>query len=103
MKIRIFIYNLLYAFFALVESFLALRFILKLFGASVSNGFVSWIYEMSAVLLDPFRDIFPVRVFQNTYVFEFSTLFAILMYAIGTLLVFVLLDTITTPIMKKGK
>lgn len=103
MNIRYLTNNLLYIFFALVETFLGLRFILKLFGASSTNGFVNWVYEMSDVLLQPFRDIFPIKVFENTYVLEFSTIFAMLMYAIAALLIVAVLDAITKPISKSKK
>lgn len=91
MRIRYIAVNLLNIFLAVVEGFLALRFLLKLFGANADNGFVNWVYEMSGVLLDPFRGIFPATVFENRYVFEFSTLFAMLMYAIiGLVLLFII-------------
>ncbi len=91
MRMRYIAVNLLNLFLAIVEGVLALRFLLKLFGANANNGFVSWVYEMSGVLLDPFRGIFPARVFENRYVLEFSTLFAMLMYAIiGLVLMFII-------------
>jgi uncharacterized protein YggT (Ycf19 family) len=77
--------NLLNFFTTVVEGFLALRFLLKLFGAN-QTGFVQWVYNMSEALLAPFRGIFPTQVIQNRYVLEFSTLFAMLMYAIVALL-----------------
>lgn len=91
MRLRFIAVNLLNFFLAVVEGFLALRFLLKLFGANANTGFVNWVYEMSAPLLAPFRGIFPTQVFENQYVFEFSTIFAMLMYAIlGMLLVFLI-------------
>lgn len=78
--------NLLNFFTAVVEGFLALRFLLRLFGAN-TTGFVQWVYNMSDVLLQPFRGIFPATVFQNRYVLEFSTVFAMLMYAVIALLI----------------
>ncbi len=91
MRLRFIAVNLLNFFLAVVEGFLALRFLLKLFGANANTGFVNWVYEMSAPLLAPFRGIFPTQVFENRYVFEFSTIFAMLMYAIlGMLLVFLI-------------
>jgi len=96
-NIRYVVNSFLYFFFVLVEGFLGLRFVLKLFGASSANGFVSWIYEMSDVLLQPFRDIFPIKVFENTYVLEFSTLFAMLMYAVGALLLLAVIDFFAMP------
>ncbi len=83
--------NLLNIFFAAVETVLGLRFVLRLFGANANNGFVNWIYEMSGVLLEPFRGIFPTRVFENQFVFEFNTLFAMLMFAIvGMILIWLM-------------
>ena len=88
--------NLLNVFVGAVESLLGLRFMLKIFGANSSNGFVDWVYEMSGVLLDPFRGIFPVKVFVNQYVLEFSTLFAMLVYALIGLFVAWLIVTLAT-------
>lgn len=95
MNVRYAAVNLLNFFTGVVEGFLGLRFILKLFGANAANGFVNWIYEMSGVLLEPFRGIFPARVFENQYVFEFTTLFAMLMYAIVALLLMWLIRAVT--------
>ena len=95
MQLRYAATNLLNFFLGAVEAILGLRFILKLFGASAGNAFVSWVYEMSDVLLEPFRGIFSNRVFENRYVFEFSTLFAMLMYAIIGLLLLWLIAAIT--------
>jgi uncharacterized protein YggT (Ycf19 family) len=100
MNIRRFVNGLLYFFLGLVEVFLGLRFILKIFGASTANGFVSWVYEMSDVLLEPFRDIFPIRVFENNNILEFSTIFAMLMYAVGAMLLIALVNVITAPIVQ---
>ena len=102
MNIRYLTSYLLNLFFALVEGFLAIRFLLKIFGASASNGFVNWIYEMSDVLLSPFRGIFPVKVFESTYILEFSTLFAMLMYAVAGIALAYLLQVMVVPV-KKNK
>jgi hypothetical protein len=84
--------NMAHVFVTVVEVVLGLRFILKLFGANSANGFVSWVYEMSSTLLAPFRGIFPVQVFENQYVLEFSTLFAMLVYMLFGLLVLMVID-----------
>lgn len=70
-----------------VELFLGLRFLLRLFGANVQAPFVQFIYSSSTPLLEPFRGIFPVRVIESGMVMEFSTLFAILMYALFAYLI----------------
>lgn len=95
MQIRYFAINLVNVFFGLVEGILGLRFFLKLFGANPNNGFVDWVYEMSGVLLEPFRGIFPAKVFENQYVLEFSTLFAMLVYALIALLIIALINAVT--------
>lgn len=97
MSLRELAVNLLNFFIGAVEVILGLRFLLKLFGANASNGFVSWVYEMSGVLLDPFRGIFPSKVFENQYVLEFSTLFAMMVYALLGLLVVWLINSIAAP------
>lgn len=98
MYVRSFATHLLNFFVAIVEGFLALRFVLKLFGANDNNGFVAWVYEMSGALLDPFRGIFPTKVFENQYVLEFNTLFAMLIYALLALVVAAVIGFLTAPL-----
>lgn len=83
-------------FTTLVEGFLGFRFLLKLFGANSANSFVGWIYDMSAALLEPFRGIFPTQVFDNKYVLEFSTLFAMLVYAIVAVLLIAAIEAVAS-------
>jgi len=97
MRLRYVAVNLLNFFVTVVEGFLGLRFLLKLFGANAGNGFVSWIYDMSNGLLDPFRGIFPTKVLENRYVVEFSTLFAMLMYAVIGLVILAIINAVTAP------
>ncbi len=83
--------NLVNIFVGAVETILGLRFILRLFGANPDNGFVSWVYEMSGTLLEPFRGVFPTKVFENDIVIDFTTLFAMLVYAlVGMLVVWII-------------
>lgn len=96
MKLRDMATNLLNIFVATVESFLGLRLVLRLFSANPDNSFVSWVYDMSSVLLEPFRGIFPTREIASGVVLEFSTLFAMLVYALLGLFVFMVIDTLTS-------
>lgn len=64
-----------------VEIILGLRFMLKIFAANPLAPFVSWIYGISSIFFAPFSGIFPVYI-QNGSIFEFSTLFAILVYGL---------------------
>ena len=95
--------RVIYGVFVLVEAFLALRLILKLFGANANNEFVAWIYETSGAILDPFRGIFPTQVFQSTYVLEFSTIFAMIIYALIAMVLVSVIDAITRPVERKLK
>ena len=90
--------KIIYGVFLLAELFLGFRLVLKLFGADAGNAFVNWVYEMSGVILDPFRGIFPTQVFQSTYVLEFSTIFAMIIYAVIAMLLVYLVEFITRPI-----
>ena len=79
------------------ELLLGLRFILELFAANQATPFVAWIYSSSHTLLEPFRGIFPTEAIGGGSVFDFSTLFAILIYAlIGYFLTSVLVWSDTT-------
>jgi uncharacterized protein YggT (Ycf19 family) len=74
-----------------VEFFLSLRIILKLFGASVGAPFVRWVYETTAPLLAPFTGMFPSPELSGGFEIEFSALFALMVYAFtGYLIVEVL-------------
>ena len=66
----------------LVEAILVFRFILRLLGANAQAPVVSWVYENSQPLLQPFLFAFPQPRLQGM-VLEFTTLFAIVAYAIG--------------------
>jgi hypothetical protein len=93
--------RVIYAAFGLAELILGLRFILKLFGANAGNDFVNWVYETSAAVLDPFRGIFPTQVFKSAFVIEFSTLFAIIIYALMAMLLVYIVELITRPVSHK--
>ena len=98
---RFILTRVIYIVFALAEAFLGLRLILKLFGANATNGFVQWIYETSDAVLDPFRGIFPTQVFKSTFVLEFSTIFAMIIYALIAMVLVYVIELITHPLSRK--
>lgn len=67
----------------LVELALALRLLLRFFGANPGTPFVSWIYDITSGLLAPFANMFPAPTLAGGYVLEFSTIFAMLLYALA--------------------
>lgn len=63
----------------LIDVVVGLRFILKLFGASLESPFVGLVYGVSAPLVAPFRGIFPVSG-QGAFIFEPASLVAMVIY-----------------------
>jgi len=64
-----------------VETLLLFRFVFKLFGANSGNGFVSFIYDLTAPLTAPFRGIFATPA-DNGAILESATVVAMIAYAI---------------------
>lgn len=75
---------------------LTLRFVLKLFGARPQAAFVSWIYDTTAPLLQPFMAAFPTPTVREGFTLEFTTLFAILVYAFAGFLIQELITVISS-------
>lgn len=76
---------LVYFFFGALEILLAFRLILKIMGASLGNAFVGLVYGITGIFILPFQGIFHSGLAQGietTSVFEWSTLIAIIVYAV---------------------
>lgn len=80
--------------FGLVEVLLVFRFVLKLFAANPEAAFVAWIYDTTAPLLSPFLLAFPTPSIRGGYTLEFTTLFALFVYAFAGYLIQELLSII---------
>lgn len=95
--------TIVYAYVLAVEVILGLGFILLLFGANPSSGFVEWIYRSMDRAMKPFRGIFePVElgVAGNDVpsILETSVLFAMIIYAVVALVLGSLLHWLTLRI-----
>jgi uncharacterized protein YggT (Ycf19 family) len=75
-----------------VEGFLTLRFLLRLFGANPVTPFTQFIYQSTLPILQPFSGIFPSPALSGGYVFEFTTLFAIIIYALVAYIIAILVE-----------
>lgn len=64
-----------------VETLLLFRFVFRLFGANSGNGFVSFIYDLTAPLVAPFRGIFASPA-GNGAVIESASVLAMIAYAV---------------------
>ncbi|HEY7202184.1 MAG TPA: hypothetical protein VIC57_18330 [Candidatus Dormibacteraeota bacterium] len=62
-----------------LDVLVGLRFLLKLFGASTASPFVSLVYGLTAPLVGPFQNIFPVSG-TGAFVFEPASLVALVIY-----------------------
>lgn len=80
---------------SLVTTLVAIRFVLKLLGASLQSGFVSFIYSLTDVLVAPFRAIFP-NAGQGSTV-DVASLVAIVIYALVGWGLAALVRLMTTP------
>lgn len=77
--------NVIWYLVGFIEIILIFRFVLKLFGANPSSGFVDFVYTVTGVLTGPFDSIFGVtkpQVGDVSSVFEPSILVAAVVYAL---------------------
>lgn len=76
---------IIYFFLGLLEILLAFRLVLKMMGASSASAFVRIIYDITNIFIMPFEGIFRQGItegIETTAVFEPSTLFALIVYAL---------------------
>lgn len=74
--------RVIYFIFGVIEALIAIRAVLRLLGANPRSGFASFIYDVTAPFVAPFRGLFNEPALGNTSVLEYSSLVAILVYAL---------------------
>ena len=78
--------NVVWYILGLIEILLGFRFVLKLFGANPTSGFVDFVYNLTGILTAPFDKIFSVSRPETgdvvRSVFEPSILVAAVVYLI---------------------
>ena len=79
---RYWITTVTYFVLGVLEVILALRFLFRLLGANQSSGFVVFLYNLSYPFVAPFNGIFNDQNPAGSSVFEFSTIVAMLIYAL---------------------
>lgn len=83
----------------ILETLLAFRFFLKLFGANPNAGFTDFIYSITSVFAAPFLNVFRVTRVEGA-VFEWTTLLAMLVYyiiALAIVRLFFMSKSVSTP------
>lgn len=81
-NVRYWITRVVYFVLGVLEVIMALRFVFRLLGAHEASNFVTFLYNLSHVLVYPFNGIFNDQTIGSTSVFEVSTLIAMLIYAL---------------------
>ncbi len=71
----------IYLVFGIIEGLIAIRFLLRLFGANPGAAFAAFIYNATAPLLAPFIGLFGTPRFDGS-VLEWHSLVAIVVYAL---------------------
>lgn len=92
LEIHSYLIGLANVVFGAVMILLGLRFFFRLFAANPDSPFVSWLYGTTADLLYPFRGIFPTPVIDGGFVFDITTLVALVMYGLLLALIVYLFD-----------
>jgi uncharacterized protein YggT (Ycf19 family) len=71
----------IYVVFGAIEALIAIRFVLRLFGANPTASFAEWTYGMTNWLAAPFAGLFSAQHIQ-TGVLEFNVLVALVVYGL---------------------
>lgn len=85
----------------LIATLIAIRFVMKLLGASYQADFVRFIYGVTGVLVAPFRGIFQATGSGN-YILEPESLIAIAIYLLITWAAVAVIRIMTTPKTRVG-
>ena len=86
---------LVYLWVAITLVLLTLMFLLQLFGANPTAGFVDWVYRSTERAMAPFRGIFEPVTLSNQSVLDVSVLFAMIVYLFVALGLHLLIDWLT--------
>lgn len=79
---RYWLNTVIYGILSALEIILLLRFVFRLLGANTGNWFIQLLYGFTNPLVWPFHGIFNDPLTGSQSVFEFSTLIAMLIYAL---------------------
>ncbi|KKP88211.1 MAG: hypothetical protein UR93_C0019G0006 [Berkelbacteria bacterium GW2011_GWA2_35_9] len=104
---RVDTYNMFVGFTNIVSGIvfmlLGLRFIFKLFSANTQAPFVRWLYDTTGTLIHPFNNIFPSPTVEGGFIFDITTLVALVMYALIFSLIIYIFDVLFTSTTVKNK
>jgi uncharacterized protein YggT (Ycf19 family) len=90
-----------YLWVAITLVLLFLAFLLQLFGANPTAGFVEWVYRSTQRAMAPFRGIFESISLSDQSVLDVSVLFAMIVYAFVALGLHVGIEALTGVIQRR--
>lgn len=70
------------ALIGIMETFLGVRFFLKILGASQQASFVRWVYATTDSIMEPFIGMFPSPSLGPYFIIELNAIFAMIVYAL---------------------
>ncbi|MCR4312301.1 MAG: YggT family protein [Candidatus Uhrbacteria bacterium] len=87
---------------SVVMVLLGVRLAFKMFNANTGAWFVRSVYAITNPTLPPFRNIFPSQELSPGFVIEFSTLLALVVYALIGYVVIRVIDVIDETVLRKS-
>ncbi len=97
-NIRYWATTIVYFLLGVLEVVLGLRWLFRLLGANTGNSFTDTLYSVSHPFVAPFNGIFNDQALGRQGVFEFSTLVAMLVYALIAWGVVALINLLFRPV-----
>ncbi len=76
------IFRIIYTASAFIQTGILFRVILKIIGAESTNSFVSWIYNITDIIIQPFHGIVAESITIDKFTIELTPLVALLFFAI---------------------
>lgn len=76
------IFRILYAVSMFIQTGILFRIILKIIGAEDTNTFVSWIYNITDIVIQPFHGIVAESITIDRFTIELTPLVALLFFFI---------------------
>lgn len=83
--------QILYTILLIIETLIAIRFVLMLIGANAASAFVKFIYDISYIFIEPFSGIINADWHVGSFYIDVDALVALVIYMI---LAFVVIEII---------
>jgi hypothetical protein len=93
------IVKIVYFLFAALEVLLTMRIVLHLISANPDSGFAATVNGLSTFFVAAFANLLPNPAFSATSVFEITTVFAMIVYAIAAWLI----GRVTWLVLSRGR